>query len=300
MRILILGAAGMLGHKLVQLYASRYETWGTLRSAERTLPGIQVGDPGRLITGVDAFRFDSVVNAFARCRPDVVINCIGIIRQLPTANDPLISIEINSLLPHRLALLCRTTGARLIHISTDCVFSGRTGMYTEASKPDPEDLYGRTKLLGEVSAAPNCLTIRTSIIGREISSASGLVEWFLSRRGESVRGYKYALYSGLTTNAMAQVIADVIEHHVDLSGLYQVSSDPIGKYDLLHLLNEAYQTETAIEAETQFRLDRTLDSTRFRKATGFRPKTWAQMIGDMAADPTPYAGGGARSTAMAR
>lgn len=287
MRILILGGAGMLGHKLWQYYRDRFDTWVTLRTNYHEVARYELFDPARTIGGVDAFDLDSVVRAFSAVKPDVVINCIGIIKQLSTARDPIISLTVNSLFPHRLVNLCKAARARLIHISTDCVFSGRKGMYTEADPSDAEDLYGRTKFLGEVND-PAALTLRTSIIGRELSTASGLVEWFLSNRGGTVQGYNRAIYSGLTTLALAQVISDIIEHWAELSGIYHVSSDPINKYDLLCLLRDTIGVNLRVEPHAQVQIDRSLDSSRFREATGFLCPSWAQMIQDLVADPMPY------------
>lgn len=288
MRVLILGAAGMLGHKLCQIYRDRFDTWATLRGDPRTLHRYGLLAPDRLLAGVDADNFDSIVRALGVVRPDVVINCIGIIKQLPTAKDPIVSLEINSLFPHRLANLCQAAGARLFHISTDCVFSGRKGMYTEDDSSDAEDLYGRTKFLGEV-AGPGSLTLRTSIIGRELQTTSGLVEWFLSNGGGRVRGYSRAIYSGFTTQALARIIADLIEHFPQLTGLYQVSSEPINKYDLLGLLRTSFDLPVEIEAYADFQLDRSLDSSRFRAATGFVPPMWPLMIEELASDRAHYA-----------
>jgi dTDP-4-dehydrorhamnose reductase len=287
MRILILGGAGMLGHKLWQRYRDRFDTWITLRTSYREVARYELFDPMRTIGGVDAFDLDSVVRVFSAVKPDVVINCIGIIKQLATAKDPIISLTVNSLFPHRLANLCEAAHTRLIHISTDCVFSGRKGMYTEADPSDAEDLYGRTKFLGEVGG-PAALTLRTSIIGRELSTTSGLVEWFLSNCGGAVRGYSRAIYSGLTTLVLAQVISDVIEHWPELSGVYHVSSEPINKYDLLCLLRDAIGADLQLEPYAQVQIDRSLDSSRFREATGFQCPSWAQMIQELATDLTPY------------
>jgi dTDP-4-dehydrorhamnose reductase len=286
MRVLILGGGGMLGHKLWQAYQDRFDTWVTVRSDFREYSRYQLFDPQRLLGGVDAADFDTVIRVFVAVRPQAVINAIGIIKQLPTAKDPLVSLTINSLFPHRLANLCQACGARLIHISTDCVFSGRKGMYTEEDISDAEDLYGRSKFLGEVSQ-PGSLTLRTSIIGRELQTRSGLVEWFLSQRGP-VNGYTRAIYSGFTTLALACIIAEVLDNHSDLSGIYHVSSDPISKYDLLYLLRGAYQRQIEIVPYPDLQIDRSLDSRRFRQAVGFTPPTWAEMIQEMASDPSPY------------
>lgn len=288
MRVLILGAAGMLGHKLYQRYQGRFETWATVRSHAGHYARYGIFDAERIINGVDADNFDTVIKAIGEVRPDVVINCIGIIKQLKSAKDPIISININSLFPHRVAALCAAAGARMIHISTDCVFNGRKGMYTEADPSDAEDLYGRSKFLGEVQEQPHALTLRTSIIGRELNSSSGLVDWFLSNRGGQVKGFRQALYSGFTTQALAGIIADILENHPDLCGLWQVSSEVINKYDLLMLVRDAYGVDIAIEPYDDFKIDRSLDSSRFRAETNFTPPTWSQMIADMAADSTPY------------
>lgn len=269
----MLGATGMLGHKVVERLAGDFEVWSAVRGA---------GDGPRTIGGVDAARFDSVVRALAESRPDAVINCVGIIKQLEEAKDPLLSIEINSLFPHRLAQLCRAAGARMIHVSTDCVFSGRKGGYTEEDASDAEDLYGRTKFLGEVGG-PGMLTLRTSIVGRELSRSTGLVEWFLRQRGK-VGGYTHAIYNGLTTNALADVFRDVLLNHESLSGVHHVSSEPISKFDLLHLLRDTYGTAVEIEPDPSVTIDRTLDSSRFRAATGFQPAPWREMIAEMARD----------------
>jgi dTDP-4-dehydrorhamnose reductase len=287
MRVLILGAAGMLGHKLYQLYSDRFDVWASVRTDYHAYEHYNLFDPERIIGGVDAFNLDTVMNALAEVRPEVVINCIGVIKQLATARDPIISLTVNSLFPHHVANLCRAAGARFIHISTDCVFNGRNGMYTEADPSDAEDLYGRTKFLGEVDA-PGALTLRTSIIGRELNGASGLVEWFLSNRGGTVRGFRQAIYTGFTTQALAEIIADVIENHPELSGVYQVSSACINKYDLLVMLRDAYHADIEIEPYDEFRIDRSLDSSRFRTETGFTPPAWEAMIREMADDPTPY------------
>lgn len=267
----------MLGSELLRQWTGRFELFATTRkhSADSISKGVT------LISGVDADRFDSVIDAFARARPDVVVNCVGVIKQKPEAKDPLISISINSLFPNRLAALCRASGARLIHISTDCVFSGRKGMYTESDVSDAVDLYGKSKALGEVDA-PGALTVRTSIIGREPGTAYGLLEWFLSNRGGRIKGFTKAVYSGFTTTALGRILADVIESHPALEGLWNVASDPISKYDLLLMANEAFQTGITIDKDETFSCDRSLDGSRFIKQTGIKPPSWQEMIDEAA------------------
>jgi dTDP-4-dehydrorhamnose reductase len=287
MRVLILGGGGMLGHKLWQVFRDKFDSWVTVRSSYEQYAHYGFFNSERMIGGVDALNFDTVIRAFAIAQPDVVVNAIGIIKQLPMAKDPITSLTINSLFPHRLADLCRATGARLIHMSTDCVFSGQKGMYTEDDVADATDLYGRSKLLGEVSEA-HCLTIRTSIIGRELNSRNGLVEWFLGCRGQKVKGYVNAIFSGFPTLTFAHILADIITKHKDLSGIYHVSSEPINKYELLCLLKDVYQVDVEIEPFADFHCDRSLDSSRFRAATGFAPPSWPEMVQAMALDQTPY------------
>jgi len=285
--VLILGAAGMLGHKLNQLYRERFDVYTTVRRSFADYKKYGIFDAERTIDGVNVADFDKVVDVLATVKPNVVINCIGIIKQLKAAKDPIVSLKINSLFPHQLANICRALNARLIHISTDCVFDGAKGMYTEQDPSNATDLYGRTKFLGEVDR-PGCLTLRTSIIGRQLSTTSGLLEWFLSNAVGSVNGFKKAIYSGFTTIALSEIIADIIENYPELSGLYQVSSDPIDKYSLLCLIRDSFGLDIEIQADEDFVLDRSLDSTRFKLATGFNPPKWPDMIKQMADDPTPY------------
>lgn len=276
----------MLGHKVWQELHPQFETFVTVRTLHRALGETMGADPARVFHA-DATDVERLRTILRETRPDAVVNCVGIVKQLAAAKDPIPSIEINSLLPHRLAAECRTAGARLVHISTDCVFSGKRGMYTEEDAPDAEDLYGRSKLLGEVTGE-RAITLRTSIIGRELHATSGLVEWFLSRRGATADGYTRAIFSGLTTAELARVIANVLEHHPGLSGLWHVSAEPIAKLELLQLLNDAYRANVTIRPSDTVTIDRSLDSTRFRAATGWSPRSWKTMVADMAADPTPY------------
>jgi dTDP-4-dehydrorhamnose reductase len=287
MRSLILGGAGMLGHKLYQELSQRGETFAAVRKPFNAYAGLRLFGPASVIECVDVTQPRDIDRAFAAARPDVVFNAVGIIKQLKTVQDPIAAITINSLLPHRLDRLCAAHGARLIHVSTDCVFSGERGGYTEEDIPDPQDLYGRSKLLGE-TATENSLTLRTSMIGREIGTQSGLVEWFLSQRGGAVKGYKKAIYTGFTTIQLARIMADIAYNHPQLNGLWHASSELINKFNLLNLVNTAYKTEVHIEPDDSFSCDRSLNSDRFREMTGFQPASWPALIEEMAADPTPY------------
>ena len=285
-RVLVLGSTGMLGHKVWQHVRQRFDAWAAVR---RLGPQRATGlyDGGQVIEDVRAEEFGSVEQAIRAARPDVVINCIGIVKQLKAAHDAVQSITINALFPHQLAAIAGASGARVIHISTDCVFSGRQGHYVEEDFADANDLYGRTKLLGELSD-PHCLTLRTSIVGRELSATTGLLEWFLSQRGRRVSGYTTARFSGLTTIALARTIGDVIERFPGLSGVYHVASPPISKYDLLIAFNRAFDAGAEIEPSEAVRIDRTLNGARFAAATGLSFGSWDAMVSELAADPTPY------------
>ena len=276
-KILIVGATGMLGHAVFRYFSAKpgYETFGTVRSS-RSRRHFQAFPKEQILDSVDVENFDNLVTALSKVRPDVVVNCVGVIKQLASSKDPLTVLPINSLLPHRLARLCAATGARLIHVSTDCVFSGKKGSYVENDFPDAEDLYGRSKYLGEVDY-PNAITLRTSIIGHELESQLSLVDWFLSQSG-SVKGYRKAVFSGLPTIEIARVIDEFVIPHSELRGLYHLSVDPISKYDLLKLVSQVYEKKIEIHQDDQVQIDRSLDSSRFRTATGFRPRPWPELV----------------------
>ncbi len=286
-RLLILGASGMLGHKLWQQARPRLDTYVTLRTPPPARARA-LFEPERTRVGVDACRFETVVEALEATRPQVVVNAIGLVKQKPEARDAPAMIEVNALFPHLLARATAQRGVRLIHISTDCVFSGRRGHYdAEHDLPDPLDLYGRAKLLGEPDG-PGCLTLRTSLVGRELTGAHGLLEWFLSQRGARVPGYSRALFSGLSTPRFAELLLTLVEHQPTLTGLHHVASAPISKQALLELLGRAYGLRIAIDACDQPALDRSLDGRRFWNALGCAPPDWPAMAAELAADPTPY------------
>lgn len=292
MRVLVLGGAGMLGHKVFQVARTRFpETWCTLRGT-RSDPSLSPIErdlaAGRVLDRLDAMDWAAVESALHEVRPDVVINCIGIVKQRGDAKAAIPSITINSLLPHQLAAALAPWGGRLIHISTDCVFSGRRGQYTEADHSDAEDLYGRSKFLGEV-AEPNALTLRTSMIGRELRERRSLLEWVLQQNGRTIRGFRRAFYSGLTTNELAAVILGLIERHPALSGVYQVTSETITKYDLLRLIVDAFGLDIRVEPDDEFFCDRSLIGDKFRAATGYRCPPWSALLRAVSEDPTPYA-----------
>ncbi|GGE39835.1 NAD(P)-dependent oxidoreductase [Agaricicola taiwanensis] len=279
MRILILGGDGMLGHHLLSEFEATHDVAVTLRRPFRDYHCFGLFAPERSFCGVDARSFDTIARAVDAFEPEVVINAIGLVKQRDDANDRLLAIEINSMLPHRLAALCRTRGARLIHISTDCVFSGRRGLYREADVADAEDIYGRTKLLGEV-CDPGCLTLRTSFIGYELSRKRSLLEWLLAQRGQ-IRGFTRAVFSGLTAHELSHVLRLIVERHPSASGLYHLASRPIDKFRLLTLIKRSFGLPIEIIPDEGVAVDRSLDGSLFNERFSYQSPSWEKMIADL-------------------
>ncbi len=277
--VLVLGATGMLGHVICDELASAFEVHGGVRDAARAQRlGLAVP-----LHEMDALDPDGIDALIGRLRPAVVINAVGLVKQLDEASRPVPAIAINALLPHRLNESCAARGARLIHVSTDCVFSGELpapAAYKQDDRPDARDLYGLSKLLGEVTAAPG-LTLRTSIIGWELERASGLLEWFASQDGREVSGYTNAVFSGFTTRALARIVGRLIVEHPDMTGLWQVSADPIAKFDLLVALRDVLGMTCEIRPVDEPHVNRALDSSPFRAATGIEAPSWDQMLSEL-------------------
>lgn len=283
MRILILGGDGMFGHRLLVHLQDHHETKVTLR---RELPAYEqygLFTPENSYAGVEMKDTERLLKVVGDFQPEAVVNAVGIVKQRGAAKEAIPSLEINSLLPHRLAVLCKAVGARLVHVSTDCVFSGRRGNYTEEDIADAEDLYGRTKLLGEVSE-PGSITLRTSIIGLELARKGSLIEWFLAQKGE-IRGFTRAIYTGLTTAEMSRVIERVLVEHPHLSGVWQVASEPINKYDLLVRFAEVLgRDDITIVPDDAVKIDRSLIPIEFEKATGYSAPGWNEMLEELGAE----------------
>ena len=289
-RVIVLGAAGMLGHKMFQTLRERFEgVFCTVRedASKAPLDHVELLHGNDVFQGVDVTDFLSLEAVLSTFRPEFVVNCVGVIKQRAEAVSPIPSITINSLLPHKLAQIAAHWGGRVIHFSTDCVFSGKCGSYVEEDLSDAEDLYGKTKFLGEVAAA-NALTLRTSIIGRELTEHRSLLDWFLAQDHKTVRGYRRVIYSGVTTNYLAEQVASIIQEHPGLNGLYQVASDPISKYDLLCLLREAYRLDVLIEPDDLEVSDRSMRCDRLREAIAYKCPTWPVLANQLAEDKTPY------------
>lgn len=269
----------MLGHRLYMDLRTRHEVAVTLRLGAQSYGSEGLFDPTHVFDGVDVLATDRMLDVVSRFRPNAIVNAVGLIKQRADANEAIPNIELNALLPHRLSLIAKVTGARLIHFSTDCVFSGRRGMYTESDTPDAEDLYGRSKLLGELHDR-HTVTLRSSLVGHELGRKASLVEWFLAQR-ERVCGFKNAIFNGFTTIEMARIVRMLLERRPDVHGVWHASSQPIDKYSLLTLIKRHYAVGTQIDPNEDFVCDRSLDSSRFRARIDYTPPSWDFMIAEM-------------------
>jgi len=290
LRILILGGSGMLGHKLlIGLRAAGHDVSCTLKESQRSpLSRLPIFTGPKTFWDIDVLDWPSLRALLRTHQPQVVINAVGIIKQRQLATSAIPSIQINALMPHQLADTLAAWNGRLIHFSTDCVFSGDRGHYTEADNCDADDLYGRSKFLGEVTNATNAVTLRSSIIGRELRHHQSLLDWFLSKNHQEVKGFTRVIYSGLTTNEFVHVVDKVVTRHPGLSGLYQVASEPLSKHDLLRLVAAAFRLDVRITPVDQPFSDRSFSGAKFTAATGYVAPAWPALVAALASDDTPY------------
>ena len=296
MKIVVLGVTGMLGHKMFQILRERFESVTGFAYENLSQPpfdNVTLFQDAELVEGVDVSDFQTLEKHLVEIEPDYIINCVGVVKQRDAATAYIPSIELNALLPHKLAAFAQKWGGRVIHFSTDCVFDGMRGGYSEEDASNAVDLYGKSKFLGEVQCE-NALTLRTSIIGRELLNHQSLLDWFLSQKGKTAKGFKNVIYSGVTTNQMADVVTMVIQKFPELSGLYQVVADPISKYDLLCLARDAFTVDVQIEPEEETVSDRSMKGDKFREATGYVSPPWSELMANLANDPTPYTDWGVR------
>lgn len=277
MKILILGASGLIGSTTLRVLSERkdWEVYGSIR-AETAKPLLPTIDDSRFVMNLDVHNFSSVIQAFDEIKPDVLINCVGATKHKKEGNNPIDAIDLNALLPHKLVQICALANCRFIHISTDCVFSGDSGLYTESSATDAQDVYGKSKALGEVDYG-NAITLRTSTIGHELQTKYGLLDWFLAQE-EVCKGFSRAIFSGLPTVVFAEIIRDIVLQHPELKGLFNVAAAPINKYDLLQLIAKVYNKKINITLDDSFIINRSLDASKFNQATGYNPPDWQRLI----------------------
>lgn len=288
-KVLVLGAQGMLGHMLVRVLSDRHEVSGSLTGRYESVGRLQkVLSKRACVESVDVTDFVAVTRAILDREPNVVVNCVGLIKHKMDRQSALKAIMVNSVFPHQLAKFCSDQQIRLIHFSTDCVFRGRPGLKQPSDVPDATDVYGMTKRLGEIDYG-SALTLRTSFVGRQLSGNEELFEWILSQRGNSIKGFRRAVYSGLTTQALSNVVQRVIEEQGHLSGLFQVASAPISKFDLIMKFNEVLELGLTVEPDTSYECDRSLDGSEFQKVTGIEVPSWDTMLNNFVADQYFYA-----------
>ncbi len=280
MKILVLGANGLIGSTIFRVLneLSDHNVRGTIRHKSNS--SIFSKDALKnIMTNIDVLDEFSLTDLFMEYRPNVIINCTGITKHRLNANNPLMVLPINSLFPHKLVKLSKLIGARVIQISTDCVFSGDKGFYSEIDCPDSSDLYGISKSLGEVDYS-NAITIRTSSIGHEKESNVGLLEWFLSQKS-TCKGFNRAIFSGLPTVTLAKIIRDYVLQDNNLTGLYHLAAEPIDKLSLLQLIANMYKKNIKIVTDDTFIIDRSLSAEKFSQATGYIAPSWDFLIREM-------------------
>ena len=281
MRLLILGGSGMLGHQLWRGLHAQHDTWVTLRRPVADFAVYNLFDEAKAIQLDDITDDTALERALGQAKPEAVINCVGLIKQRDEASDEALTLRVNAEFPHRLAKRCGEAGARLIHFSTDCIFAGTKGNYTESDPSDAADLYGQSKHQGEVADA-HSVTLRTSVIGHELGTNLALLDWFLSQRGQAISGFTKAIYSGFTTLEMARIVDRILTQNPALSGVWHVASEPISKFALLQLCREKLGWKGVIEPNDEFVCDRSLNADRFNQATGYSPPSWEAMISELA------------------
>ena len=281
MRLLILGGSGMLGHQLWRGLHAQHDTWVTLRRPVADFAVHNLFDEAKAIQLDDITDDTALERALGQAKPEAVINCVGLIKQRDEASNEALTLRVNAEFPHRLAKCCGEAGARLIHFSTDCIFAGTKGNYTESDPSDAADLYGQSKHQGEVADA-HSVTLRTSVIGHELGTNLALLNWFLSQRGQAISGFTKVIYSAFTTLEMARIVDRILTQHPALSGVWHVASEPISKFALLQLCREKLGWEGVIEPNDEFVCDRSLNADRFNQATGYTPPSWEAMISELA------------------
>ncbi|MCF8057836.1 MAG: SDR family oxidoreductase [Bacteriovoracaceae bacterium] len=286
MKVLVIGGTGMIGHRLwASLSSIGHEVYSVSRSDFRSeMKDLSQLDWSKSFQGVNVENLGKLEDILSEIKPEITLNCVGIVKQHELSESAIPTISLNSLFPHQLNKLCVNVGSRMLQMSTDCVFSGEKGDYTETDIPDATDLYGRSKILGEVINHKNTITIRTSTIGREINPHGGLIEWLLSNKGKKIKGFSKAIYSGFPTHTFAKVLSDYVFPCPDLSGLYHLSTEPIDKFSLLQMAKEVLELDIEIEKEESISIKRDLDSTCFRDLTGMPLMSWNNIINDLKVD----------------
>lgn len=269
MKILILGGNGLLGNALLNILSKNYEVIATTRNK-------LYKDIKNFIYVDDLTRLDFLDKLIIDVDPDIIINALSV---RDVGNKKLYQLKlIFTVIPHHISSFCRRLNKRFIQISTDGVFSGKTGNYKEEDIPDPIDSYGICKFLGEPNQK-NTTVIRTSMIGHSFNNDYGLLDWFIKQNECTL--YKNAVFSGLPVYEIARIISQYFIENKNLDGIYHLASEPISKLNLLTLVNNVYNLNIIIHEDDSFYMDRSLDSSKFQNKTGYRVLSWDDMITQM-------------------
>jgi dTDP-4-dehydrorhamnose reductase len=288
MRLLILGASGLIGHKLLLKLSIDFDVYGILHKSKENYGSIKLFAGQKIIDKVDVSDFGSICGILEVINPDVILNCVGITLRKDEINDPFKAIKINALFPHQLANWAKANNKRVIHFSTDCVFNGSTGNYTENSLTTAENIYGRTKALGEINY-DHTLTIRSSFIGQELFGKTELLDWFLQQDGKQIKGFTNTLYSGVSTNFMAYIVKTIILDFPKLSGLYQLATEkPISKYELLCIAKKAFEIGVEIIPDDKQVHKPTLNGSKLNDKIKIEVPSWEEMMNDIALNKEFY------------
>jgi dTDP-4-dehydrorhamnose reductase len=288
MRILILGVSGLIGHKLLQELSLDFEVFGTLRRNKIEYGDLALFDGENIIENIDILDFESLTKVFRAINPEVILNCIGITKRKIDINYPALAISINAYFPHKLASWAKEYQKRVIHFSTDCVFDGKIGNYNEESLTTAEDIYGRTKALGEINYN-HTLTIRSSFIGQELFNKTELLDWFLAQNGKKIYGFKNTFYSGVSTIFMAQLVKNIILNFPELSGVYQLAPEkPISKFDLLNIAKYAFNVNVEIMPDEANIHRPTLDASKLKNKINLVVPSWHKMMNELALNKEFY------------
>ena len=285
MKILILGGNGMIGHKMYQTISKIHkDTWVTLRKSLTSYSYSEIYNPEKVIDNIDLINFQTISNQLNKINPDIVVNACGITirRGIETLKSN--SIILNSALPHFLNEWVTSNNKRLIHFSTDCVFTGAKGDYIDNDNKDAYDLYGSTKSMGEVIDSKFAITLRGSMIGSELENKTELFEWFLKQKSKTIKGFNKVIYSGITTTKMAEIVLKLIDQFPNLSGVYNISSKPISKFELLKLWNNLFDINANIEIDNSYTSNKNLISDNFYRTISMEQPDWVELSSQLNID----------------
>lgn len=289
MRILILGGNGMIGHKIYQIISKNHQdTWVTLRNSLNSYSYSEIYNSTKVVDNIDLVNFKLLLNQLNLINPDVIINACGITIRRGIDALKSNSIILNSALPHFLNEWVVANNKRLIHFSTDCVFTGAKGDYLDNDNKDAYDLYGSTKSMGEVIDSKYAITLRGSMIGSELENKTELFEWFLKQKNKTIKGFNKVIYSGITTTKMAEIVIKLIDQHPNLSGIYNISSKPILKFDLLKLWNDFFDINANIEIDNSYISNKNLISDNFYRKISVEQPNWVELSSQLKIDNLLY------------